>query len=99
MVHPLPEKLIKEFAGRVEKLYVIEELEPFIENYCHKMGIKVIGKELLPVIGEYNASLIKEKVFGIKEEKPNNIEENVPLRPPVLCPGCPHRGTYYVLKT
>ncbi|NLM74876.1 MAG: indolepyruvate ferredoxin oxidoreductase subunit alpha [Clostridiaceae bacterium] len=98
MVHPLPEKLIKEFAGRVEKLYVIEELEPFIENYCHKMGIKVIGKELLPVIGEYNASLIKEKVFGIKEEKPNNIEENVPLRPPVLCPGCPHRGTYYVLK-
>ncbi|NMA67576.1 MAG: indolepyruvate ferredoxin oxidoreductase subunit alpha [Clostridiaceae bacterium] len=98
MVHPLPEKLIKEFARQVEKLYVIEELEPFIENYCLKMGIKVTGKELLPVIGEYSANLIREKVLGIKEEKLNDINENVPLRPPVLCPGCPHRGTYYVLK-
>ena len=98
MVHPLPEKLIKEFAKEVETLYVIEELEPFIENQCLKMGIKVIGKELLPVIGEYSASLIKEKVQGIKSEKLNNINEQVPARPPVLCPGCPHRGTYYVLK-
>ncbi|HHY65399.1 MAG TPA: indolepyruvate ferredoxin oxidoreductase subunit alpha, partial [Clostridiaceae bacterium] len=58
MVHPLPEKLIREFAGQVETLYVIEELEPFIENQCLKMGLKVIGKELLPVTGEYSAALI-----------------------------------------
>mgnify|MGYP000238505179 FL=1 len=98
MVHPLPEKLIREFASRVEKLYVIEELEPFIENCCLRMGIKVTGKELLPVIGEYSAGLIRERILGIREEKLNNIDENIPPRPPVLCPGCPHRGTFYVLK-
>lgn len=98
MVHPLPEGLIRDFAKEVETLYVIEELEPFIENQCLKMEIKVIGKELLPVIGEYSAGLIKERLLGIKEEKLNNLNEDVPARPPVLCPGCPHRGTYYVLK-
>ncbi|MGI6085539.1 MAG: indolepyruvate ferredoxin oxidoreductase subunit alpha [Acetivibrionales bacterium] len=98
MVHPIPEKLIRTFAEEVETLYVIEELEPFIENQCLKMGIKVTGKELLPVIGEYSTSLIKEKVLGITQEKLNNIQDDVPPRPPVLCAGCPHRGTYYVLK-
>jgi len=98
MVHPLPEKLIREFAGQVETLYVIEELEPFIENQCLKMGLKVIGKELLPVTGEYSAALIREKVLGKSFEKLNNLEDTAPPRPPVLCAGCPHRGTYYVLK-
>jgi indolepyruvate ferredoxin oxidoreductase alpha subunit len=98
MVYPLPEKLIKEFANEVEILYVIEELEPFIENQCLKMGIKVIGKEKLPVTGEYSASLIKEKILGAPPEKLNNIQDEAPARPPVLCAGCPHRGTYYVLK-
>jgi len=98
MVYPLPEELIREFASQVETLYVIEELEPFIENQCLKMDLKVIGKELLPVTGEYSASLIRERVLGEPYEKFNSIEDVAPPRPPVLCAGCPHRGTYYVLK-
>ncbi|MCX7772357.1 MAG: indolepyruvate ferredoxin oxidoreductase subunit alpha [Clostridia bacterium] len=98
MVHPLPEKLIKDFAKEVEVLYVIEELEPFIENQCLKMGLKVTGKALLPVTGEYSASLIRSKVLGQQEEKQNTIDAEAPVRPPVMCAGCPHRGMYYVLK-
>ncbi|HOK43709.1 MAG TPA: indolepyruvate ferredoxin oxidoreductase subunit alpha [Thermoclostridium caenicola] len=98
MVYPLPEKLIREFAAGVETIYVIEELEPFIEDHCLKMGIPVKGKALLPLIGEYNANLIRERILGQKAEKLNNIEEEVPVRPPVMCPGCPHRGLFYVLK-
>ena len=98
MVYPLPEKLISEFAKQVKTLYVIEELEPFIEEQIRSMGIEVKGKELLPAIGEYSVRLIKEKILG---EKPRNftpLEDNIPVRPPVMCPGCPHRGVYYVLK-
>jgi len=98
MVYPLPEKLISEFAKQVKTLYVIEELEPFIEEQIRSMGIEVKGKELLPAIGEYSVRLIKEKILG---EKPRNftpLEDNIPVRPPGMCPGCPHRGVYYVLK-
>jgi indolepyruvate ferredoxin oxidoreductase alpha subunit len=98
MVYPLPDKLIEEFAGKVEKLYVIEELEPFFENQIKKLGIKVVGKELLPSTGEYSATLLKEKIFGIKPEKSADIDVAAPLRPPVMCPGCPHRGMFHVLK-
>ncbi len=98
MVYPLPDRLISEFAGKVEKLYVIEELEPFFENQIKQLGIKVIGKELLPVTGEYSASLLKEKIFGITPEKTYNIDNVSPMRPPVMCPGCPHRGMFHVLK-
>lgn len=98
MVYPLPDKLISEFAGSVKKLYIIEELEPFFENQIKKLGIKVIGKDLLPVTGEYSASLIKEKIFGIQSGKPYDIEGNSPMRPPVMCPGCPHRGMFHILK-
>ena len=98
VVHPLPEKLIRDFAASVEKVYVIEELDPFIENQCLQMGLKVIGKELLPVLGEYSGSLIRQCVLGIHEEKQNHIAEEIPVRPPVMCAGCPHRGLYYVLK-
>ncbi len=98
MVYPLPDKLISEFAASVKKLYVIEELEPFFENQIRKLGIKVIGKELLPVIGEYSTSLIKEKVFGSSPEMPYDIDSKSPMRPPVMCPGCPHRGMFHVLK-
>ncbi|HPP36820.1 MAG TPA: indolepyruvate ferredoxin oxidoreductase subunit alpha, partial [Clostridiales bacterium] len=69
MVYPLPEGLIREFVSKVDKLYVIEELEPFLENQVKKMGIKVTGKELLPVTGEYSATLLREKLRGIKFEK------------------------------
>lgn len=98
MVYPLPDKLIGDFAGKVDKLYVIEELEPFFENQIKKLGIKVTGKELLPVIGEYSASLLKEKIFGIIPDKSVEIENTSPVRPPVMCPGCPHRGMFHVLK-
>ena len=98
MVYPLPEKLISKFAKEVGKLYVIEELEPFIENQIKKNGISVIGKELLPVMGEYSAGLIREKVLGIKEYKGITFDEQVPVRPPVMCPGCPHRGMFHILK-
>lgn len=98
MVHPLPEELIRNFAASVETVYVIEELEPFIEEHCKRLGLEVRGKDVLPVVGEYSASLIQTRVFGNKPEKFNNLEETVPVRPPVMCAGCPHRGLYYVLK-
>ena len=97
MVYPLPDKLIKEFASKVDKLYVIEELEPFFEEYTKSLGIEVIGKDIMPITGEYSASLIKEKIFGIKTEF-TKLEEESPIRPPVMCPGCPHRGVYYVIN-
>lgn len=98
MVYPLPEKMIYDFAKQVKTLYVIEELEPFIENQLRKMGINVIGKELLSVMGEYSASMIKEKILGIKAPETISVDEAVPVRPPVMCPGCPHRGMFHVLK-
>lgn len=100
MVYPLPVDLIRKFANEVKTLYVIEELEPFIEDAVKKEGIKVIGKELFPVIGELSAKLIKDKILGADEDTSNDKEINIqaPVRPPVLCPGCPHRGVFYVLK-
>lgn len=98
MVYPLPEKLISDFAREVKTLYVIEELEPFIEEFIKQLGIKAIGKELFPVTGELSAQIIREKVFGNKLPERHIIDENIPIRPPVMCPGCPHRGMYYVLK-
>jgi indolepyruvate ferredoxin oxidoreductase alpha subunit len=98
MVYPLPDKLIKEFAANVKTLYVIEELEPFIEDYVKTLGIKAVGKDILPIIGEYSASLLREKIFGKKLETVSVTNEVIPVRPPVMCPGCPHRGMYYVLK-
>lgn len=98
MVYPLPEQMIAEFARQVGKLYIIEELEPFFENQVKKMGIKATGKDLLPVNGEYSASMLKEKIFGIKPEKVCNMDLQAPVRPPVMCPGCPHRGMFHILK-
>ncbi len=98
MVHPIPEKLIEEFAKEVNTLYVVEELEPFMENQIKKMGIKVIGKDKLPVIGELSSKLIAEKIHEINADIKPKIEEAIPVRPPVMCPGCPHRGMFYVLK-
>lgn len=98
MVHPLPEKLIRQFANEVKSLYVIEELEPFIEDQVNQMGIQVTGKKILPVTGELNAQMLKEKILGIKTETKPTVQEGIPVRPPVMCPGCPHRGMFYVLK-
>jgi indolepyruvate ferredoxin oxidoreductase alpha subunit len=98
MVYPLPEQLIAEFAREVATLYVVEELEPFIENQIKKMGIKVAGKELLPVTGELSAHIIREKVLGLPTPALPVTQDPIPVRPPVMCPGCPHRGLFYVLK-
>lgn len=98
MVYPLPDNMIAEFARQVGKLYIIEELEPFLEDQVKKLGINVTGKELLPVIGEYSATMLKERIFGIKPEKTCKIDVTTPMRPPVMCPGCPHRGMFHVLK-
>jgi indolepyruvate ferredoxin oxidoreductase alpha subunit len=96
LIFPLPEKLIREFASQVETLYVVEELEPFFENQIKAMGIKVIGKEIFSVQGEYSVNLIAEKIGGEKKEivDPGDL----PQRPPVMCPGCPHRAVFYALK-
>lgn len=96
MVHPLPKKLIQEFAAKVDKLYVFEELEPVIEEQVKSWGIECTGKELFTRQGEYSANLLREKVLGKKIE--GKTYENLPARPPILCPGCPHRSTFTVLN-
>ncbi len=96
MVNPLPRKLIEEFASKVEKLYIFEELEPVIEEQVKSWGIKAVGKEIFTVQGEYSANMIREKI--LKEEVCVKEPAKVPARPPILCPGCPHRSVYTVLK-
>lgn len=96
LVHPLPKKLIEEFASKVETLYIFEELEPVIEEQVKAMGIKCIGKEAFTLQGEYSANLLRKTV--LKEELNINKPADVPARPPLLCPGCPHRSVYTVLN-
>ncbi len=98
MAYPMPKKLIEDFAAKHKKIYVIEELDPVIENHCRALGIEVIGKEKFTLLGEYTPTMIKKAVFGENGAEFNEIEEIIPVRPPVMCAGCPHRGTFYVLK-
>jgi indolepyruvate ferredoxin oxidoreductase alpha subunit len=96
MVHPLPKDLIQEFCAKVDKVYVIEELEPILEEQIRSWGLEVAGKELLTVQGEYSANLLAQK---IKHETLDlTTPEILPQRPPVLCAGCPHRSIYYRLN-
>lgn len=97
MVNPLPVDIIKDFASKFETVYVIEELEPIIENHCKQLGIKVIGKDLFPICGEFSQGLVKKLVLG-EEAEQTKIEETIPVRPPAMCCGCPHRGLFYILK-
>ncbi len=96
MVNPLPVKLIRDFAAKVDKLIVIEELDSIIEDHCKKLGLDVIGKELFPVLGEFSQNLIAEKL-GVSYTAGKDFAEPVPPRPPVMCAGCPHRGLFYTL--
>ena len=96
MVNPLPKKLITEFASKVDTLYIIEELDPVIEEQVKSWGIKAIGKELFTVQGEYSANMIRKAI--LKEEVGTKAPAMAPGRPPILCPGCPHRSVYYVLN-
>lgn len=96
LVHPLPKKMIRDFAEKVDTLYIVEELEPVIEEQVKAMGIKCIGKEIFTVQGEYSANLLRKAILGIEMEC--DAPAQVPARPPILCPGCPHRSTFSVLK-
>lgn len=96
-VYPLPVEKIKDFAAKCKKVYVLEELDPFIEEHCKQNGIDVIGKEAFTLQGEYSQSLIAKVILG-KEDAFLNTDLDIPARPPVLCAGCPHRGLYYALK-
>jgi len=96
-VYPLPVDLIKNFAAECETVYVLEELDDYIETHCRKNGIEVIGKEAFTLQGEYSQSLISKVILG-KETECMKADVNIVPRPPVLCAGCPHRGLFYALK-
>jgi indolepyruvate ferredoxin oxidoreductase alpha subunit len=98
MVYPISETLIRTFAKQVKNLYVVEELEPFIENIVKEFGIKVIGKSLLPKTGELSVQILREEILNRITEEEVLINDVLPPRPPVMCAGCPHRGMFYVLK-
>lgn len=95
MVNPLPRKLIEEFASKVEKLYIVEELDPVIEEQVKSWGIQAVGKEIFTVQGEYSANMLRRAILG--EEPDIQAAAQAPGRPPILCPGCPHRSVYHVL--
>lgn len=96
LVHPLPKTLIEEFAEKVDKLYIVEELEPVIEEQVKSWGIQAIGKEIFTIQGEYSCNLLRKAILNESVE----VKEAsmVPNRPPILCPGCPHRSVFSVLN-
>ena len=97
LLNPLPKKLILDFAAKCETVIVVEELDPVIENHCRALGISVTGKDVLPLCDEYSEELLKEKLLGIEADYAQ-LGDPIPPRPPVLCPGCPHRGVFYTLS-
>ncbi len=96
--YPLPEQKIKDFVKNLDKVYVAEELDPFIEEHCKALGVQVIGKDVFTMLGEYTPDMIKKAVFNEDAAPFATANEPIPVRPPVMCAGCPHRGTFYVLK-
>ena len=96
MVNPLPRKLIEDFASKVKTLYIVEELDPVIEEQVKSWGIKAIGKEIFTVQGEYSANMLREAI--LKQDLQLKSPAAAPGRPPILCPGCPHRSVFYVLN-
>ena len=97
MIYPLPSKLILDFASKVDKLIVLEELDPIIENHVKVLGLQPIGKETFPICGEFSQNLVRE-CMGEEAKKGVKLEDEIPGRPPVMCAGCPHRGIFYTLK-
>ncbi len=97
MVNPLPVQLILDFAAKVDKLAIVEELDPIIENHCKQLGLAVTGKDIFPMEGEYSQNMVAEKL-GVALSPVKSLAENLPGRPPVMCSGCPHRGLFYTLK-
>jgi len=97
MINPLPVKKITDFAKTVKTVIVVEELDGIIETHCKNIGVDVKGKELFGLLGEFSQNLVAEKL-GEKVPQGTALAENIPMRPPVMCAGCPHRGLFYTLK-
>lgn len=98
MVHPLPKAMIRSFASQVEKLFVVEELDPFIEEQVRAMGVEVSGKTAFPLCGELSPALVERGLKGIFPPPAEEISQSLPARPPIMCPGCPHRGIFSILS-
>ncbi|MEE3449818.1 MAG: thiamine pyrophosphate-dependent enzyme, partial [Acutalibacteraceae bacterium] len=96
LINPLPVKIIKDFAEKAGKVYVIEELDPIIETHCKTIGVDVIGKERFSLLGEFSQKTIAE-AFGLEAKETVSLDTKIPVRPPMMCAGCPHRGMFYVL--
>ncbi len=96
MIYPLPDQLILDFAAKVDKLVIIEELDDIIEEHCKALGLTVTGKDVLPMIDEFSQSLVAEKL-GMEVKKGCEAIDGLPNRPPVMCAGCPHRGMFFTL--
>ena len=96
--YPLPDQLFREFADGVDKIYVIEENEPYMEQFIKAMGIDCIGKEIFSVCGEINPQIIREAILGEKIPESETLDLTVSSRPPALCAGCPHRGIFYAMS-
>lgn len=97
MCWPLPDRLIQEFAAKCGTVYVVEELDSFLEDYCRKLGLAVVGKEKFPRCGELSQRIVRKVLKG--EELPSlALDTPIPPRPPAMCCGCPHRGVFYALK-
>ena len=94
---PLPDEKIREFARGIDTLYVVEETEPYLEEHIRALGIEVTGKEVFPFTGEMSVPIVRQ-ALGETVTRPSRPAEDTPLRPPVLCPGCPHRGVFYALN-
>ncbi len=97
MIWPMPEKKIRDFAASVEKLVVVEELDPFIEEHCRNLGLCPVGKSVFPLTGELSQNAVAGRL-GVAVEKGPALDEAIPARPPVMCAGCPHRGLFYTLN-
>ena len=97
IVNPLPVDIIKDFAAKCDTVYVIEELDDVIETHCRKIGVEVHGKDTFSLMGEISQAIVREKILGEVCET-SQFPENVPVRPPVMCAGCPHRGLFYCLS-
>ena len=97
MVHPLPEQKIRDFAEKVQKLVVVEELDNIIEQYVRSLGLTVSGRDILPGIDEFSQNIVA-RAFGRGTTTGENLDDIIPPRPPVMCAGCPHRGLFYTLQ-